>query len=99
MLEKILNYLHVLPLVMIFFIMALKLCFKNPFGRSLLPLILLLTSVGVASGVNVHHDHHAIFSGCYICLGYAMILVGVALKIARDNSVNKQDTVVLAAKK
>lgn len=55
------------------------------------PAILLLSSIGIASGFGIHH--HAgeeVSSICYLCFGYALILAVIGLKLANVNKSAKQ---------
>jgi hypothetical protein len=55
------------------------------------PTILLLSSIGIASGFGIHHHAGEEASGiCYLCFGYASILAIMGLKLARANKVRRQ---------
>lgn len=98
MLKNIINYLHFIPLLAIITMITANFLYSKVkgiklFDKSLLPVILLLTSIGVASGVNIHdHDHGAFFSGCYICFAYSFVLVGVALKISMMSAFSRNSS-------
>jgi len=51
----------------------------------------LLSSVGIASGFGMHHHSgEEVSNACYLCLGYALILAVVGLKLAKESKVAKQ---------
>ena len=93
MIEKLINSLHVAPLIIILAIAIGRKLYEKIAGRRIdvLPAILLLTSVGIASGFGIH-SHVAGSSICYMCFGYAATLAIVALRLAKiDRSITKSE--------
>ena len=89
MIEKLTNILHVGPLIAISLIMIGNRVFKIATDKTVdfSPTILLLSSIGIASGFSIHHAHE--FSTmCYLCLGYASVLAIIALKLARSKRIS-----------
>jgi hypothetical protein len=94
MIEGLISFLHVAPLVVIFALMVGSKVYKKTTGKStdFSPTILLLSSIGIASGFGIHHHAGEEASGiCYLCFGYATILAVVGLKLARANKVVRQN--------
>ena len=94
MIEGLISFLHVAPLVMIFSLMVGSKVYKKTTCKSVdfSPTVLLLSSIGIASGFGIHH--HAgeeVSSICYLCFGYATILAIVGLKLAKTNKVIRQN--------
>ena len=90
MLEKTLEFLHVAPLVVIALMLVCSKLYAVMFKNSkytfelMLPSILLLCSIGIASGSNIH-SHHGEEAMHLLdpCFGYSAILIGVAFAVAR----------------
>jgi len=90
MIEKLTNILHVGPLIVISLIMIGNKIFQTITNKTIdfSPTILLLSSIGIASGFSIHQAHE--FSTmCYLCFGYASVLAIVALKLARSKKTSK----------
>ena len=93
MIEKIINFLHVAPLVIIVSLIISGTIYKKLTKKSVdfSPTILLLSSIGIASGFGIHHHHgEEVSSICYLCFGYASILAGLGLKLAKLSKVAKR---------
>ncbi|MFQ3307297.1 MAG: hypothetical protein ACI8ZF_000542 [Candidatus Midichloriaceae bacterium] len=87
------NTLHVLPLFVILAIYSYTFLYNKYSEKTLstdfTPTILLLCTIGVASGYGTHHAHDApaIFStSCYACLGYSAIIASVAYKLSKNSN-------------
>ena len=92
MIEKLINFLHVAPLIIIFGLIIGGKINKKITGKNFdfSPTILLLSSIGIASGFGIHHHHGEETSSiCYLCFGYAAILAGLGLKLAKSNRSDK----------
>lgn len=82
---EFLKFLHVAPLFVIMILLLLPIIFrvfkKNEISSDILSSsLLLLSSIGIASGANVHdHDGGMLFIDP--CFGYAAVLVFVAVKL------------------
>ena len=79
MFEKVMAILHVAPFFMILALTIGSFIYekttKDRVRFNLSSTILLLTSIGIASGFGAHHNHAGEGAGsCYLCLGYASIL-------------------------
>jgi hypothetical protein len=94
MIEGLISFLHVAPLVVIFSLMVGSKIYKKTAGKSIdfSPTVLLLSSIGIASGFGIHHHAGEEASSiCYLCFGYAAILAVMGLKLAKTNKVVRQD--------
>ena len=94
MIEKLISFLHVAPLVIIFAIIVGSKVYQKATGKKtdFSPTILLLSSIGIASGFGIHHHAGEEASSiCYLCFGYASILAVMGLKLARANKVVRQN--------
>jgi hypothetical protein len=94
MIEKLISFLHVAPLVMIFATIIGSKVYQKFAGKrtDFSPTILLLSSIGIASGFGVHHHAGEQTSSiCYLCFGYASILAIMGLKFARVNKIVRQN--------
>ena len=100
MIEKIISFLHITPLVIILLLTisnkVLKLVSNKFFDLS--PFILLLSSIGVASGFKLHHYGISnTFIMCYTCFAYSLILVMIGFKLMgerRSISSNNKKTFI-----
>lgn len=93
MIEELISFLHVAPLVIILSLVSGAMIYEKVTSKKvdLSPAILLLSSIGIASGFGIHH--HAgeeVSSICYLCFGYALILAVIGLKLANVNKSAKQ---------
>ena len=92
MIEKLINFLHVAPLILICGLMIsntiLKLITKK--NMDLSSTILLLSSIGIASGFGSHHNRGDEFSlMCYLCFGYAIVLALIGLKWTKVKKISE----------
>ena len=94
MIEKLISFLHVAPLVIIFAIIVGSKVYQKATSKKIdfSPTILLLSSIGIASGFGIHHHAGEETSSiCYLCFGYAAILAIIGLKLARANKILRQN--------
>lgn len=84
---EIMELLHVGPLALILALLAFAQGYKIFVKKSinfnlLLPIILVLCSIGIVTGNYVHHGRILTFLDP--CFGYAVTLIGVAVNFARN---------------
>ena len=90
--EKIMSILHMAPFFVIVALTGWSFLYqkvtKNKAQFDLSPTILLLSSVGIASGFGLHHNHSGeVAAACYFCFGYAGILAVVAYNLMQKAKV------------
>lgn len=86
--------LHIVPLLLIAGVLGLPKLYnviakKNISIVNINSILLFLCSIGIAAGANAHHMHNLL----YIidpCFGYAVTIIGVAIKIAFNNRVKNK---------
>ncbi len=88
MFEKLIAILHTVPFFIILALTTGSFLYQkvtnNNIKFDLSPTILLLTSIGIAFGFETHQHHpEEGIDSCYLCLGYALILVSVAYNIMK----------------
>ena len=84
--EKIMSILHMAPFFVTIALTSWSFLYqkitKSRVSLDLSPTILLLSSVGIASGFGLHHNHSGeVVAACYFCFGYAGILAFVAYNL------------------
>ena len=83
MLDQFFNFIHVVPLLLITVVSIVYLYCKTftQVKFNLMPIVLMLSSFGIASGYLIHHSHVEAFGSCYACIGYGFIVAACAVKI------------------
>ena len=80
------SVLHMVPFLIIIALAVWNVAYqrvtKNKLSFDVSPVILLLSSIGIASGFGVHnHSGEEVAGACYFCFGYAAVLAIVAYGI------------------
>lgn len=77
------NFIHVTPLLFITIVSIVYLYCKTftQVKFNLMPIVLILSSFGIASRYLIHHSHAESVGSCYACVGYALIVAACAVKI------------------
>ena len=86
----LMNILHIAPLMII---LGLTIISKVLVKIDTLPSVLILSSIGIASGFGVHHDAVREIPGmCYLCFGYAAVLAFAGFKLSKTKLVIQKRT-------
>jgi len=92
MIYNIISFLHIAPLLAIISLAILGKVYSNTKKNSsnYLAKILILSSVGIASGFGVHPHHlsEADHGTCYVCLGYAIVLAAAGIRLSYSHKLS-----------